>query len=420
MSKASTTENDDRIESMTCCLLAGSFFSVDDHRQRGTSLAVGVYRTMTLRGLPIVLVLLAVGEAAGAAFTKHLLPPRRRRNSSVVPSSVAAADVAVRSRLLRQRRLLGTTTSFRRRTRQLLLLEHRRPQQRRVPSSCLRSSNSDDNDRDDDNGAVTESSDRQQQQQQQGGGRRDAIIDAVAAGLALSSIAAAAQLYQTAVYTPSGYRRVSPTQFVAALGDPNSNSGTNAREWGVWAQDPGPRGVFLRNYRTGIVQQQRPPEDDDDYNDGTMMTAPAGWKFDPNDWWLEEHGIIMESPAFPIRPGRYLVTGGRVVTTGLTVREDGSWKLDDPKARLYDSRTCRAVRRGTDRTRRRRRAEARADLSPRNNRIFPCYPGRRCRTLRDATSKITPSCSLSGKPCRKKQHPNRRKDPPAVLRKSKK
>lgn len=38
------------------------------------------------------------------------------------------------------------------------------------------------------------------------------------------------------------------TRFIAALGDPNSNSGTGAETWGLWVDDPGPRGVFLRDY----------------------------------------------------------------------------------------------------------------------------------------------------------------------------
>jgi len=31
------------------------------------------------------------------------------------------------------------------------------------------------------------------------------------------------------------------TRFIAALGDPNSNSGTGAETWGLWVDDPGPR-----------------------------------------------------------------------------------------------------------------------------------------------------------------------------------
>ena len=47
--------------------------------------------------------------------------------------------------------------------------------------------------------------------------------------------------------------------------------------------------------------------------------APAQWKFDSKDWWLEEHGSIMEKPDFPLPPGKYVVTGGREVTTILTI-----------------------------------------------------------------------------------------------------
>ena len=78
--------------------------------------------------------------------------------------------------------------------------------------------------------------------------------------------------------------------------------------------------------------------------------APAGWKFDAKDWWLEEHGLIMEAPEFPVPPGRYLVTGGRQVTTVLTVNPkdaDGNqnWMLDDG-AKLYDVThlPCRSAR----------------------------------------------------------------------------
>ena len=73
--------------------------------------------------------------------------------------------------------------------------------------------------------------------------------------------------------------------------------------------------------------------------------APAGWKFDRNDWWLEEHGLIMEAPDFPLRPGKYEVTGGRSVTAVLTVRADQTWELSGG-ARLYDVThlPCRSAR----------------------------------------------------------------------------
>ena len=145
--------------------------------------------------------------------------------------------------------------------------------------------------------------------------RRNTNINIVTSILLIACGASFVELYATSLYTPPGFRRLPNIQYIAALGDPKASSGktATAQEWGLWRQDPGPRGVFLRDY------QQR-------LSDGI---APAGWKFDPNDWWLDENGIIMERPDFPLPAGRYLVSGGRLVTTGLTVRSDGSWELDD-------------------------------------------------------------------------------------------
>jgi hypothetical protein len=78
--------------------------------------------------------------------------------------------------------------------------------------------------------------------------------------------------------------------------------------------------------------------------------APEGWKFDANDWWLEEHGLIMEPPEFPLTPRRYRVTGDREVTAVLTVypadkNGDMRWELDQG-ASLHDVTHlgCRAAR----------------------------------------------------------------------------
>lgn len=124
-----------------------------------------------------------------------------------------------------------------------------------------------------------------------------------------------------------------PTQFIAAIADPKASSGNTARDWGLWTADPGPRGVFLRDYEKDIRSSGR-----------NNNTAPVGWSFDPNDWWLEEHGIIMEAPAFPLEQGRYLVTGGRLVTTVLEIGENGAWSLE--YGELYDVThlPCRSAR----------------------------------------------------------------------------
>ena len=130
------------------------------------------------------------------------------------------------------------------------------------------------------------------------------------------------------------FRRI-PTQFIAALGDPGANSGTGAQAWGLWPVDPGPRGVRLSQY----AQLQK-----------AGGVAPDGWKFDSKDWWLEEHGLIMEQPNFPVIAGTFLVTGDRSVTTSLTIYPvDKSgvqrWELGD-RATLHDVTHlgCRAAR----------------------------------------------------------------------------
>ena len=86
------------------------------------------------------------------------------------------------------------------------------------------------------------------------------------------------------------------TQFIAALGNPKDSSGVGASNWGIWRVDPGPRGVNLSDWKQ--LKEM----------DGL---SPAGWVFDQNDWWVEENGLIMEKPDFPIPPGQYVVTGGR-------------------------------------------------------------------------------------------------------------
>jgi len=130
------------------------------------------------------------------------------------------------------------------------------------------------------------------------------------------------------------FQNVSP-QYIAALGDPGASSGSGAQSWGLWPVDPGPRGVELGGYdrllKAGGV-------------------APARWRFNDADWWLEEHGLIMEAPQFPVPPRKYLVTGARAVTAVLTVHPAGRngdqrWELDGG-ATLHDVThlACRSAR----------------------------------------------------------------------------
>ncbi len=145
----------------------------------------------------------------------------------------------------------------------------------------------------------------------------------------------AAALHQTLQAADlSKFRRIEP-QYIAALADPKATSGNNAQTWGLWTLDPGPRGSRLESY---------------DQLKANGGLTPAGWKFDPTDWWLEEHGLIMEQPTFPLPPGKYAVTGDRKVTTVLTIHpkdKDGNqrWELADG-ANLYDVTHlgCRAAR----------------------------------------------------------------------------
>lgn len=137
----------------------------------------------------------------------------------------------------------------------------------------------------------------------------------------------------TAAQAEATYTAI-PTQYIAALGPTTATSGNDAETWGLWAVDPGPRGVWIDDY-AGLVA-----------NGGV---APDGWQFDAGGWWLEEHGLIMEAPTFPLPAGQYVVTGAREVTSVLTVAApdaDGhqAWSLADG-ATLYDVThlRCRAA-----------------------------------------------------------------------------
>ena len=162
---------------------------------------------------------------------------------------------------------------------------------------------------------------------------------------------------------PSNFRRIEP-QYIAALGDPGATSGNGAQSWGLWSPDPGPRGCKLDRY-----PQLK----------ASGGVTPSQWKFDAADWWLEEHGLIMEKPTFPLPPGKYLVTGDRTVTTVLTIQprdKDGNqrWELADG-ATLDDVTHlgCRSARYRPTTTNK----QANNSCSPANVRTtgFPVTPG---------------------------------------------
>lgn len=152
--------------------------------------------------------------------------------------------------------------------------------------------------------------------------------------IAAGTAAAAVAVLPARGTAQTRFKRV-PIQYIAALAEPHAKAGNNAQQWGLWRHDPGPRGVWLSDF---------------DQLQAAGGIASAGWRFDGSDWWLEEHGLIMESPEFPLPPGRYMVTGGREVRTVLTVHAKGGdgaerWELADG-ATIYDVThlRCRSAR----------------------------------------------------------------------------
>ena len=130
--------------------------------------------------------------------------------------------------------------------------------------------------------------------------------------------------------------RAVPTRYIAALGDPGASSGYGAQAWGLWRRDPGPRGVWLKNFERQLVARGG--------------VAPANWQFDSTDWWLEENGLIMEKPEFSVPPGKYIVTGDREAMAVLTIHPADDmgrhrWELGNG-ATLYDVThlPCRSAR----------------------------------------------------------------------------
>lgn len=135
---------------------------------------------------------------------------------------------------------------------------------------------------------------------------------------ALGFVASAAALPLAA---QSKLMRRIPLQYIAALAPEGAKSGTGAETWGFWSVDPGPIGVWLKFYK--VLQKA-----------GNI--APSGWRFDIDDWWLDENGLIMKAPKFPMPAGEYYVTNGEEHISLLTVEEPDAegkqaWSLSDDK-----------------------------------------------------------------------------------------
>ena len=122
------------------------------------------------------------------------------------------------------------------------------------------------------------------------------------------------------VLSQTKIRRIQ-TQYIATLAPAGATSGIDAETWGIWTVDPGPIGVWLRFYQT--LRKA-----------GNI--APSGWRFNVDDWWLDENGLIMKAPQFPIPARQYYVTNGEEHISLLTVEQadsDGkqAWSLSDGK-----------------------------------------------------------------------------------------
>ena len=131
-------------------------------------------------------------------------------------------------------------------------------------------------------------------------------------------------LFLTTISSPAlaetKIRRIQ-TQYIATLAPVGATSGTGAESWGIWKVDPGPIGVWLRLYQA--LQKA-----------GNI--APSGWRFDIDDWWLDENGLIMKAPEFPISAGQYYVTNGEDHISLLTIEQPDlegkqAWSLSDEK-----------------------------------------------------------------------------------------
>ncbi|MGK0273624.1 MAG: hypothetical protein ACI88H_004306 [Cocleimonas sp.] len=174
----------------------------------------------------------------------------------------------------------------------------------------------------------------------------------------MSSIGLWASAIAPSVFAQKYYRRI-PLQYIASLASEGEKSGTGAENWGLWKVDPGPIGVWLRLYQ--ILEKTN--------------IAPAGWRFDIDDWWLDENGLIMKAPTFPMPAGQYYVTNGEDDMSLLTVEKPDAegkqaWSLSDDK-------TIANVTHGPCRSSRYTPTGSSGSCSPKDadQKVFPLKPG---------------------------------------------
>lgn len=87
----------------------------------------------------------------------------------------------------------------------------------------------------------------------------------------LVTITASAQPVQAAGGGQTKFVRTS-TQYIAALGDPGTTSGSGAQLWGLWPLDPGPRGVKLNRYQSLKIPVASPQRA------GSSTRRTGGWR----------------------------------------------------------------------------------------------------------------------------------------------
>ena len=133
--------------------------------------------------------------------------------------------------------------------------------------------------------------------------RRSFLVAGTAVAAMAALAAVVAPLAHAGGETRTRFKRI-PTQYIAALSDPYANSGSNAQSWSLWRQDPGPRGVSLDHYERLKA---------------AGGVAPAQWKFESTDWWLEEHGLNMEQPEWCFRNQLLLLRSYLVLTKPLSL-----------------------------------------------------------------------------------------------------